>query len=234
MRSVSPRTLILTVLLGLAGWALACVDGATGPLFPPDPVTSPDHAVLVTLYEATGGDDWTQNDNWLSAVPLGEWYGVSVGADGRVVGIRLPSNNLNGSIPPAIGNLSSLEELSLALNDLSGPIPTELASLASLEGLFLHSNELSGPIPPELGSLASLEELLLATNDLSGPIPTELGNLSSLRRLVLSSNDLSGPIPPELASLSSLVQLYLSFNNLSGLIPPELVSHHVNDYCTTI
>ena len=34
-------------------------------------------AVLVTLYEATDGANWNDNTNWLSAAPLGEWYGVT-------------------------------------------------------------------------------------------------------------------------------------------------------------
>ena len=141
MRTVSPRTLLLTVLLGLAGWPLACRDSATEPPLPTNPVTmNPDRAVLATLYEATGGDDWTQNDNWLSAAPIGQWYGVSVGADGRVVGIRLPSNNLSGPIPPELSRLSSLEELSLSSN------------LSPLRRLALSSNDLSGPIPPELAT----------------------------------------------------------------------------------
>ena len=82
-----------------------------------------------------------------------------------------------------MGNLASLERLSLARNYLSGPIPPELGNLASLERLSLARNYLSGPIPPELGNLASLERLSLARNDLSGPIPPELGNLASLELL---------------------------------------------------
>ena len=35
-----------------------------------------DRVALEALYRATGGDDWTDNTNWLSDEPLGEWYGV--------------------------------------------------------------------------------------------------------------------------------------------------------------
>lgn len=210
------------LVLGLSGWSLACGDGATEPTLLADPATL-ERAVLTTLYEATGGDDWTRSDNWLSAAPLGEWYGVTVGADGRIAGLRLPNNNLSGSLPSELGSLSSLERLSLSRNDLSGRIPPELGNLSSLVGLFLHVNRLSGSIPSELGQLSSLEHLLFDSNDLSGRIPRELGRLSSLRQLVLSRNDLTGPIPSELTNLP-LEQLYLSFNNLSGPIRPELGS----------
>ena len=36
-----------------------------------------DRAVLVALYNATDGPNWTDNTNWLSNEPLSEWHGVS-------------------------------------------------------------------------------------------------------------------------------------------------------------
>ena len=48
-----------------------------------------DRRVLETLYRATGGDDWTDNTNWLTDAPLGDWYGVEADEDGRVAGLRL-------------------------------------------------------------------------------------------------------------------------------------------------
>ena len=48
-----------------------------------------DRAALVAVYRATGGNDWTNNTNWLSAAPLEDWYGVEVNRDGRVTRLRL-------------------------------------------------------------------------------------------------------------------------------------------------
>ena len=44
---------------------------------------------------------------------------------------------LSGSVPPELGNLSSLETLDLASNDLTGSIPPELGNLPRLEILDL-------------------------------------------------------------------------------------------------
>ena len=181
-----------------------------------------DRDILETLYEATGGANWTNNANWLTDAPLGEWYGVSVDGEGRVVRLAIVQNNLSARIPPELGNLANLTELSLWGNNLSGPIPPELGNLANLTELSLWGNNLSGPIPPELGNLANLTELSLWGNNLSGPIPPELGNLASLTELSLWGNNLSGPIPPELGNLANLTELSLWGNNLSGPIPPEL------------
>ena len=58
---------------------------------------------LVALYNATDGANWSDNSNWLSAEPLGDWYGVTTDASGLVTGLSLASNGLSGSIPERAG-----------------------------------------------------------------------------------------------------------------------------------
>ena len=179
--------------------------------------------VLVALYNATGGANWTDNTNWLSTAPLGEWHGVTVDVSGRVTELYLPLRQLSGTIPTELGGLSSLEKLFLGKNQLSGAIPVELARLSSLESLTLANNfQLSGTIPVELTQLPSLEHLVLSNNQLSGTIPTELARLSNLVSLFLNGNQLTGAIPAELGELSSLKYVLLDQNRLSGAIPKEL------------
>ena len=56
-----------------------------------------DRDVLVALYNATNGASWTRNStNWLSDRPLGEWYGVTTDANGRVTELDLTQNRLSG------------------------------------------------------------------------------------------------------------------------------------------
>ena len=186
------------------------------------PTPSPDRAALVAFYEATGGPNWDESDNWLSDRPVGEWHGVQVNDEKRVISLRLTSNNLVGAIPAAVGRLSEIEEIRLAFNRLSGTMPAELGSLPQLRVLRLDSNNLSGAIPAELGALSELVELALSQNSLSGQIPRELGELSRLEYLSLRWNNLRGPIPPELSQLSLLRLLNLGTNAITGSIPPEL------------
>ena len=181
-----------------------------------------DREALVALYNAADGPNWSNNTNWLSDEPSGEWYGVGTDRSGRVLSLYLHDNQLSGEIPAELGNLANLETLWLSGNQLSGEIPPELGNLANLETLYLQENQLSGEIPPELGNLANLEGLYLYDNQLSGEIPPELGNLANLETLSLSGNQLSGEIPPELGNLANLEGLGLSGNQLSGEIPPEL------------
>ena len=140
------------------------------------PVT--DRDILVALYEATDGPTWIESENWLTDAPLEEWRGVSVDVEGRVSVLWLGGNNLQGPIPPELGNLSNLRRVYLSSNRFTGPIPPELGNLAKSDlACGSPNNDLSGPIPPELHSLAKLEDLNLFANNLSGAIPPELGAL---------------------------------------------------------
>ena len=104
----------LLILAGALGWAVdtPAQDSAT------------DRAALVALYNATGGPNWTNNTNWLSDEPLSEWHGVTV-TNGRVTRLSLSNNQLTGSIPAQLGDLSGLDHLDLQSNDLTGTIPSE-------------------------------------------------------------------------------------------------------------
>ena len=179
--------------------------------------------ILASIYEATNGRDWENNDNWVTNAPLNEWYGVSTDADGRVTGLHLGFNNLQGKIPPAIGGLTKLQNLDLSVNlHLSGPLPAEFFQLSNLQYLYLPSVGLGGPLSPEFGELTELRVLNLAATGLGGPLPPEIGRLSKLERLFLQNNDLTGPIPPELGNLKELRQLILWYNEFSGELPAEL------------
>ena len=183
---------------------------------------SPDRAHLVALYHATGGANWTNNTNWLTNAPIGQWHGVTTDSQGRVTELNLTSNQLKGEIPPELAGLTNLGLLALGGNELTGTIPTWLGSLANLEELYLWGNELTGEIPSELGNLVNLVELHLADNQLTGEVPVELGNLTNLKVLALGGNELTGTIPTWLASLANLEELYLWGNELTGEIPLEL------------
>ena len=164
-----------------------------------------DRAALVALYNATGGANWSDSENWLSDMPLGEWYGVTTDEDGRVTGLRLRRNQLSGNIPSELGNLSRLQSLALLFNEhLSGSIPHEMNKLYNLHTLLLYGNDLSGGIPSELGEMTNLTSLNLSQNQLSGDIPSELGEMTNLTSLSLSRNQLSGTLPQELTKLTEL------------------------------
>ena len=216
-----------TVVLGFrrplpSGVTAGDPDTATVRIIDPGTEEVSDREALEALYHATGGANWINRTNWLSAAPLSEWFGVVTDGNGRVTNLRLPRNGLSGSISPALGRLTPLQELYLPDNQLTGAIPPELGNLSSLVALNLGGNQLTGAIPPELGQLSQLQTLNLRNNQLSGTIPPELAGLTQLQVVELGTNRLSGTIPPELGGLTQLQSLSLGGNQLSGAIPPEL------------
>ena len=202
--------LLLLAVLAVAGDAVA--QGST----------ASDRAALEALYDATGGASWTNSTSWKTSAPLGDWYGVTTDASGRVTELRLADNGLTGSIPTELGSLGALQWLDLSLNELSGSIPRAIESLTSLYLLNLSRNALSGSVPQWFGNMSSLLALYLSANELTGGIPDELGNLN-LWGLGLSWNDLSvGPIPAWLRNHTNLRWLYLSGSGVTGGIPAWL------------
>jgi Leucine-rich repeat (LRR) protein len=203
---------------------------------------------LVALYNSTDGQNWSDSstNNWNVTNTPCSWSGVYCYA-GQVTGIDklgnqltgtippelgnlsnlthlgLGDNQLTGTIPPELGNLSHLTHLNLAVNQLTGTIPSALENLSNLTVLYLSSNQLTGVIPSELGNLSNLTELYLNINQLTGII-LPLGNMSNLIRFNLNKNQFTGTIPPELGNLSHLIELQINKNQLTGTIPPELGS----------
>ncbi len=184
---------------------------------------NPDREVLIAFYNATSGVEWTNSRNWLSEAPLGAWHGVTTNVNEEVIHLNLKNNNLQGTIPPELEQLSNLKSLVLSGNTFTGVIPPELGQLGQLTALWLVKNQLEGAIPPELKRLNNLVILALSNNHLTGAIPPELGQLNNLKSLFLNGNQLTGNIPSEIGNLQNLTYyLNLGHNQLTGAIPPEL------------
>ena len=166
-------------------------------------VRTPDRDALVAIYNAMGGASWNQQRNWLSGEPVEDWYGVSTDEFGRVTGLDLYYVGLSGPLPPEIGGLTYLEDLSIAQNvGLSGSLPPELGRLTSLRRIYITGSRLEGPIPGELASLTNLRELSLHNNNLDGQIPSWLADLTGLQHLYLAGNNFTGCVPEGLADVA--------------------------------
>ncbi|KDO56172.1 hypothetical protein CISIN_1g0468601mg, partial [Citrus sinensis] len=151
------------------------------------------------------------------------WSGISCNDAGRVIKISLPKIGLKGTLHDfSFSSFPHLAYLDLSYNELFGTIPPQISNLTNLTTLYFGGDQFSGNIPPEVGLMSHLELLHIDTNQLDGSIPPELGQLSSLVVLSLFFNHLNGSVPPSLGNLTNLQQLILFSNNLSGSIPPSL------------
>lgn len=181
------------------------------------------HDILITLYNATGGDNWTNKTNWLGAEGTEcSWYGVQCDGDNKVTALDLNQNNLVGSIPSALGDLSTMQFISLGGNQLSGAIPNSIAQLENLRGIFLWSNQFNGSLPEFFSQMTQLRNLNLSGNQFTGTIPASYGNLVNMLDLDLAYNQLSGSIPAELGNLVNATKINLQTNQLSGAVPAQV------------
>ena len=202
--------------------SFAAVDTDAG-LEPEGPT---DRDILIALYDATNGDNWTNNTNWCTDAPLSEWYGVSMeysNGKEKVMFLQLYNNNLSGTIPEEIGMLD-LFVLDLSWSQLTGEIPVSICNMPQLRNLNLAGNKLTGNIPSEIGNLSNLESCYLCNNQLTGGIPETFGNLSNLKYCYLYANQLTGSIPETFGNLSNLEFCYLYDNQLTGTVPETLAN----------
>ena len=182
-------------------------------------VPEPQREALEAFYNATGGANWTNNSNWLSDKPLGQWHGVTVNGQGQVTHLSLRDNGLSGSLPAALGDLEALQVISLDRNSISGSLPTQLGNLSNLTRIAMNRNSLAGSIPSGLGNLSNLSIIGLARNQLSGSLPASLGNLSGLTKLSLHDNTaLGGALPDGFTGLANLQRLAIA---RTGLCAPD-------------
>ncbi|KAF3786947.1 BRASSINOSTEROID INSENSITIVE 1 protein [Nymphaea thermarum] len=162
-----------------------------------------------------------------------------------LVHLDLSKNNLTGTIPDCLANLT-LVELNLSKNQLRGRIQrrlicdskspsavdlsdnqftsemTRLLYNCSNNHIWLSNNRLTGSLPDNWPTdFHQLAVLDLSNNQLQGPIPNEFSNSSTpaLQVLNLKDNKLVGWIPMNLSMCSELTVINLGNNELSDVFP---------------
>src|SRR5690606_10490387 len=106
------------------------------------------------------------------------------------------------SLPPQIGRLTWLRELSLSNERNLATLPDDVTSLRSLVVLRCANCRLTS-LPAKFGALTSLCELDLSGNILAA-LPSSFGALTRLERLELSGNPLEPALWAALASATTL------------------------------
>lgn len=179
-------TLLRVLILCFCG-AILFIASISGCIPEQDtPGIEQDRQALEAIYYSMNGEAWKRDDNWLSAKPLKDWYGIDTNRSGRVNWLYLHDlENCSGHdsrchIPTRIGELTELKFLYLTDSALTGSIPDTIGDLSNLEDLNLSGNNLTGRIPESLGRLASLKSLRIEArifgDSLTGAIPDSIGD----------------------------------------------------------
>ncbi|KAH7654793.1 Non-specific protein-tyrosine kinase protein [Dioscorea alata] len=137
-----------------------------------------------------------------------------------IVTIDLSNNNIGGSIPENLPY--TMSKFFLAANQLTGSIPKSLAQLTLLSDMSVNENHLTGELPDAFQSLTGLINLDLSSNNLSGQLPPSMGSLSSITTLHIQNNQLSGTL--DVLQDLPLKDLNIENNLFSGPIPEKLLN----------
>ncbi len=194
-------------------------------------IPSPGRDALVTLFNRLNGPNWTNNENWLSSLPVREWYGVATDDHERVIGLDLKNNNLTGQLPPELAELIHVRRLILTGNpELAGPIPPALITLALQE---LHTDETGLCAPSDVVFQSWLDAIpdANAVNCINNP--DEISALVTFyhhtngpnwtnRTNWLSNAPLGTWYGVETDGTGSVIEVTLTNNNISGIIPSEI------------
>ncbi len=179
-----------------------------------------DSLALVDLYNSTFGFAWMNQWPVLfgNTIPVCDWYGVTVRADGRVTRVELSGNSLFGPIPSSIGNLTEIIDLKLNANRITGTLPTTIGNLTKLEIFWVANNEMIGSIPTSIGNLVNLQSFFIDDNGFTGSLPTEMENLVSLMTFFMDNNEIEGEVPFGM-TLLPVFRRFEFFNNKIDSLP---------------
>ncbi|XP_059642080.1 receptor protein kinase TMK1 [Cornus florida] len=157
---------------------------------------------------------------WSDPEPC-QWSHVVCSGDKRVTRIQIGHQNLQGTLPSNLSNLTELERLELQWNNISGPLPS-LNGLSSLQVLMLSNNQFSSIPRDFFTGMSSLQSVEIDNNPfLAWEIPQSLRNSSTLQNFSANSANITGKIPDFFGpdEFPGLINLHLAFNNLEGKLP---------------
>lgn len=116
--------------------------------------------VMVSLYYSLGGENWPNQENWLSDESLCQWQGLDCDAFEVLRDLDLSKNNLVGEVPLQIAMLDTLHAIALRGNQLSGELNGLIfGTLPKLTILYLENNKFSGTVPAGLRKNEVLRKL---------------------------------------------------------------------------
>lgn len=178
--------------------------------------TSPDAAAMEALKKSL---EIPKTLDWSDPNPC-EWQKIQC-LGNRVTRIQIGDLGMQGTLPPDIKSLSSLQVFEVMRNNLTGPVPS-FAGLSSLQGVLLNQNQFNYFPPDFFVGLTSLESISVDRNPFAAwVIPESLKNATSLRSFSARGANLSGTIPEFFGgdTFPALTTLMLSTSTLQGGIP---------------
>jgi hypothetical protein len=175
------------------------------------------YALAVLFYSTSGTTDhtnpkggWFNQVNWMTDKGYCTWNGVecfgssNVEGDAQLISLKLPENQLTGTLPSELVALNELLTLDLTDNSISSTLPQNLHHMSVLYFLFLGKNELQGTIPNGFSEFNLMQEMDLGHNGFTGTVPMGIYETKTLRKLGLENNEFEGSIPDDVRGMEKI------------------------------
>ena len=178
--------------------------------------TNGDSWIWETNY-ASDGYPWNFTTGVTINPCLSFWQGIACYGTCHVKMIELIDLNLDGTLPESIGLFPHLTTLWIAQNDqLTGTIPSTVGNLTNLQLLDLYSNALTGTVPLSLFNLSHITSFYLYDNLLTGSLPSSSHIwqplASTITNFGLEQNLITGTLPAAIGKLTKLQNLCKQIN----------------------
>ena len=135
--------------------------------------------------------------------------------------LQLSGNEgITGELPVNIGDVKTLQVISLGETKISGVIPKSIGQLRNLWFIDFETLNLKGTLSL-FKNLTGLLHLHLSSNMIHGSIPADIGKwFPRLHELLLQSNLLDGEVPDSIGLMKNLTYFNIGQNKgLHGLLP---------------
>mmetsp|Transcript_14147 Transcript_14147/g.36519 ORF Transcript_14147/g.36519 Transcript_14147/m.36519 type:complete len:302 (-) Transcript_14147:88-993(-) len=121
--------------------AVPCTGASSG-------LSPGDCAAWQDMFHAAGGPGWTEGSSGLADPCSVQWpEGAVTCADGHVISVVLPANNLTGYLPLSVSNFSVAEKFQVPYNFLGGELPLTIARMSKLTTFDITCNKFGGALP---------------------------------------------------------------------------------------
>ncbi|GMN24876.1 hypothetical protein TIFTF001_043827, partial [Ficus carica] len=142
--------------------------------------------LLLNLKTAMIGPTGSGLGDWVPSSSHCSFSGVTCDDESRVIALFVTNLPLFGYLPPEIGLLNTLVNLTISSDNLTGKLPPEMANHTSLRLFNISNNFFQGRFPGEITlGMTELEVLDTYNNNFSGSLPMEIIKLQNIKHLHL-------------------------------------------------
>ena len=186
---------------------------------------------LLTLWFSSNGKNWIKVSGWLGLIDECGWFGITYnvtdlgsGTDlqNTVAGIELQGNNIQGSISPDLGLLTSLQSFHMSCNSLKETLPASIGQWTALQSFDMSFNALTGTLPSSIGQWTALQSFDLGYNSLAGMLPSSIGQMTALQKFTIAVNALKETLPASIGRWTNLQIFSMAANSLTGTMPTSI------------